>query len=176
MHTKSELLSVKVDRGELRLLEVIAKEEEEQSDRSTMASRLLDAGARGWKIDNAVEMFRSGRLSLWWASVSAGLSLREFTDVLNARKVAPGRGRASGRLVARSGNRAPAPPLRVPCHRGRGREQATLPSDGPDGREGGPRDDDAEEHPFREACRPEGERLVKDEHGRGHCERGERSP
>lgn len=81
----SDVLSVKVDKGKLRLLEEIAREE--QSDRSTVARRLLDEGMRGWKVDKAVEMFRAGRLSLWRASLSAGVSLREFIDVLNERKV-----------------------------------------------------------------------------------------
>ena len=80
----SEVLSVKVEKEKLRQLEEIAKEE--QSDRSTVARRLLDAGIRGWKVDRAAERFQRGKVSLWKASQESGLSLREFMDVLEERK------------------------------------------------------------------------------------------
>ncbi len=40
-----------------------------------------------WKTDKAVELFGEGRLSLWKAADMAGMSLREFIEVLNERKV-----------------------------------------------------------------------------------------
>lgn len=80
------VLSVKIEKEKLKLLEQIAKEEE--SDRSTVARRLLNVGIRKWKMDKAVELFRAGRLSLWKAAELAGVSLREFLEVLNDRKVA----------------------------------------------------------------------------------------
>lgn len=76
---------MKVEKEKLKQLEEIAKEE--QSDRSTVARRLLDAGIREWKVDKAVERFQAGKVSLWRASLTAGLSLREFMDVLDERKV-----------------------------------------------------------------------------------------
>jgi predicted HTH domain antitoxin len=81
----SEVLSVKVEREKLKQLEEIAKEE--QSDRSAVARRLLDAGIRKWRVDKAVEAFRAGKVSLWKASVSAGVTLREFMGILEERKV-----------------------------------------------------------------------------------------
>jgi len=81
----SRVLSVKVDKAKLKELEKIAREE--QSDRSTVARRLLDAGIREWKVDKAVEMFRAGRVSLWKGSLLAGVSLREFMGVLDERRV-----------------------------------------------------------------------------------------
>ena len=79
-----EVLSVKVEKEKLRQLEEIAKEE--QSDRSTVARRLLDVGIREWKVDKAVERFLKGRVSLWKGSDEAGLSLREFMKVLEERR------------------------------------------------------------------------------------------
>ena len=81
----TEVLSVKVDKEKLRELEQIARDE--HSDRSTAARQLLDMGMREWKINKAVDMFRQGRLSLWRGAAMAGVSLREFIETLNERKV-----------------------------------------------------------------------------------------
>jgi predicted HTH domain antitoxin len=81
----SEVLSVKVEKEKLKQLEEIAREE--RSDRSAVARRLLDAGIRGWKVDRAVEKFREGKLSLWKSSLEAGVSLREFMELLDEKKV-----------------------------------------------------------------------------------------
>ena len=79
-------LSVKVDSERLEEIEEISREE--QTDRSTTAGRLLDMGMKEWKVNKAVEMFRGGKLSLWKGADTAGISLREFTEVLDDRRVA----------------------------------------------------------------------------------------
>ena len=81
----SKVLSVKVDKEKLRQLEEIAREE--QSDKSTTARRLLDMGMKEWKVNKAVEMLRLGKLSIWRGAVAAGVSLREFIEILDERKV-----------------------------------------------------------------------------------------
>ena len=81
----SEVLSVKVDKEKLRQLEEIAKVE--QTDRSAVARRLLDAGIREWRVERGVELFQAGKASLWKGASEAGLSLREFMEVLDERKV-----------------------------------------------------------------------------------------
>ena len=81
----SEVLSVKVEKEKLKQLEEIARVE--RSDRSAVARRLLDAGIREWNVDRAVGLFQKGRVSLWKASQGAGLSLREFMEVLEERRV-----------------------------------------------------------------------------------------
>jgi predicted HTH domain antitoxin len=86
MYTMPEVLSVKVDGEKLRQLEEIAREE--QSDKSTIARKLLDMGMKEWKVNKAVEMFRRGKLSLWKGAATAGVSLREFIEILDERKVA----------------------------------------------------------------------------------------
>lgn len=81
----TEVLSVKIDKDKLKLLEEIAREEE--TDRSTIARKLLDTGIKKWKIDRALKSFSEGRLSLWKAADMADVSLREFIDILNERKI-----------------------------------------------------------------------------------------
>lgn len=81
----SDVLSVKIDKERLKMLEEIAREEE--SDRSTVARKLLDVGIKKWKIDRSVKSFSEGRLSLWKAAEIGGVSLREFINILNDRKI-----------------------------------------------------------------------------------------
>lgn len=81
----SDVLSVKVDKDKLRILEEIARAEE--SDRSTVARKLLDVGIRQWRIERSVKSFAEGRLSIWKAADTAGVSLREFIDILNERRI-----------------------------------------------------------------------------------------
>lgn len=47
----------------------------------------MDAGIKKWNIDRALKSFSEGRLSLWKAADIAGVSLREFIDILNERKI-----------------------------------------------------------------------------------------
>ncbi len=81
----TEVLSVKVDKKKLRELEEIARDE--NSDRSATARRLLDIGMKEWKINKAVEMFRRGKISLWKGATAADISLREFVEILEDRRV-----------------------------------------------------------------------------------------
>jgi predicted HTH domain antitoxin len=81
----TEVLSVKVDKERLRELEEIAQEE--HSDRSTAARRLLDMGMKEWKVNKAVEVFRNGKVSVWRAASMADVSLREFIGILDERRV-----------------------------------------------------------------------------------------
>jgi len=81
----SDVLSVKIDKDRLKMLEEIAREEE--SDRSTVARKLLDMGIKNWKIERAIKSFSKGKISLWKAAETAGVSLREFIDILNDRKI-----------------------------------------------------------------------------------------
>lgn len=81
----TEVLSVKVDEEKFRELEQIAREE--HSDRSTVARRLLDIGMKDWKLNKGVDMFRQGKVSLWKGASIAGVSLREFVEILNEKKI-----------------------------------------------------------------------------------------
>ncbi len=81
----SDVLSVKIDKDKLKTLEEIAREE--ATDRSTVARKLLDMGIKTWKADRSIKLFSEGRVSLWKAAEIGGVSLREFVDILNDRKI-----------------------------------------------------------------------------------------
>jgi predicted HTH domain antitoxin len=79
------VLSVKIDKEKLAEIEEIARQE--SSDRSTVARRLLDIAVKEWKVNKAIEIFRQDKVSIWKASEMAGLSLREFIELLDERRV-----------------------------------------------------------------------------------------
>jgi predicted HTH domain antitoxin len=81
----SDVLSVKIDKDKLKLLEEMAREEE--TDRSTVARKLLDMGIRDWKTERSVKLFSEGKVSLWKAAEIAGVSLREFIEIVKERKL-----------------------------------------------------------------------------------------
>ena len=81
----SSVLSVKLEKEKMKTLEEIASEE--KTDRSTTARKLLDMGIRQWKLDRAVQLILSGKVSVWKASEIAGVSLREMLDILNERRI-----------------------------------------------------------------------------------------
>lgn len=56
-------------------------------DKSSAIRRLLEKGIKDWKLERAVEDYRSGRASLMKASEIAELSVWEFVDELNRRNV-----------------------------------------------------------------------------------------
>ena len=54
----------------------------EHKDRSTLIRELLDEGIKEKRIENAVELYRSGEVTGWQASKHAGVSLRRFYEAL----------------------------------------------------------------------------------------------
>ena len=81
----SSVLSVKLEREKMKVLEEIAGEE--NTDRSAVARKLLDMGIRQWRIDRAVQLILSNKVSVWKASELAGVSLREMLDILSERRI-----------------------------------------------------------------------------------------
>ena len=69
------------------LEEIEAIAERERIDRSELIRRLLDAALARRRIDEAVEAYRDGKVTLWRASEMAGVSLRELMDVVGELKV-----------------------------------------------------------------------------------------
>jgi len=59
----------------------------EKSDRSTIARKLLARGLQDLKRERAVELYRSGKCTLWRAAQIAGISLREMIDIVKAEKI-----------------------------------------------------------------------------------------
>ena len=69
------------------LEEIEAIAERERIDRSELIRRLLDAALARRRIDEAVEAYREGKVTLWRASEAAGVSLREMMEIIGEAKV-----------------------------------------------------------------------------------------
>jgi len=82
----SSVLSVKLESEKVKILEEIAREEE--TDKSAVARKLLDIGIKQWKIEKAVQLVLSYKVSVWKAADLAGISLREMLDILSERRIA----------------------------------------------------------------------------------------
>jgi len=59
----------------------------EKIDRSELIRRLLDSALNQRRIDEAIEAYRKGRITLWKASEIAGVTLREMMEIASERKV-----------------------------------------------------------------------------------------
>ena len=71
-----------------QLEEEIAKfMEEEGLDKSTAIRRILEIGVSEWKKKRAIELYRSGKITLWKASQISGMSLREMLEELNRLRI-----------------------------------------------------------------------------------------
>ncbi|MEM3581066.1 MAG: UPF0175 family protein [Candidatus Bathyarchaeia archaeon] len=81
----SEVISARLPKERVRLVEEIAKEE--KVDKSTILERALEHYTREWKLMKAVELYRDGRVTLSRASEIAGVSVWEMIDVLAQKKV-----------------------------------------------------------------------------------------
>jgi predicted HTH domain antitoxin len=60
---------------------------EEKLDRSSVVRRLLDIGVREWRIENALERYRQGSITLPRAGELAGVSIYEMIAILEERKI-----------------------------------------------------------------------------------------
>ena len=62
-------------------------QEIERIDRSTAIARLLERGINEWRVDHAIELYRSGTISVGRAAEKADISIWEFLDILDERDV-----------------------------------------------------------------------------------------
>ena len=60
---------------------------EEGIDKSTAVRNILEIGVKEWKKSRAVQLYTSGKTTLWKASQISGLSLREMLDELNRLRI-----------------------------------------------------------------------------------------
>lgn len=67
--------------------EIIRFMKEEGQDKSTAIRRILEIGVSEWKKRRAIELYRSGKITLWKSSQVAGLSLREMLEELNRLRI-----------------------------------------------------------------------------------------
>lgn len=56
-------------------------------DRSAAIRRLLERGLRDWKLERAINEYRDGKISLMKASEKAEITVWEFLDELDRRKI-----------------------------------------------------------------------------------------
>lgn len=80
-----KVLSIKIEDSMAELIEEMAREE--KTGKSPAARKLLHLGAREWKLERAVQAVIDEKASVWKASEMAGVSLREFLDALQERKI-----------------------------------------------------------------------------------------
>jgi len=69
------------------LKEIERLAEKERVDRSELIRRLLDSALQQRSIDEAVQAYRDGKVTLWKASEMAGLSLREMMEIAKEKKI-----------------------------------------------------------------------------------------
>lgn len=67
--------------------EIIKFMEEEGLDKSTAIRRILEIGVIERKKKRAIELYRSGKITLWKASQISGISLREMLEELNRLQI-----------------------------------------------------------------------------------------
>ena len=85
MARSSEVISARLSRERLKIVEEIAKKE--RIDKSTVLDRALEEYTREWKLRRAVESYRDGSITLSRAAEMAEISIWEMIDVLGKKKV-----------------------------------------------------------------------------------------
>lgn len=82
--SKTRNLTVRLNEEIFREIERVA--EWDNSDRSTVARRLLMIGIREAKKNRALNMYRDGKCTLWKAAQLAGVPLREMIELVEEKK------------------------------------------------------------------------------------------
>ena len=81
----AEIVSTRVPDYMAKDLKAIEKEE--NSDRATVVRKLLSKAIADWKLQHALTLYSTGKVTLWKASKIADLSLWEIMDTVKARKI-----------------------------------------------------------------------------------------
>ena len=81
----TEIVSTRVPDNMAKDLKEIEKEE--KADRATVVRKLLAKAITEWKLERALVLYSSGKVTLWKASKIAGLSLWEMMEIVRDRKV-----------------------------------------------------------------------------------------
>jgi predicted HTH domain antitoxin len=69
----------------LKEIQEIAKEE--SIDRSSAIQRLIKIGLKQYRMEKAINLYRDGKVTLWKAAETAGISLREMMETIKARDI-----------------------------------------------------------------------------------------
>ncbi len=85
MMAMTEIVSTRIPD---ELAEDLAKiEEVEKSDRAAVLRRLLSRAVEEWKKEYALSQYREGKISLWRAARTAGITLREMMELAEKKGI-----------------------------------------------------------------------------------------
>ncbi len=79
------VLTLRIPEDMLKMIDEIA--EREGKERSEVIRELLNIGLRDKLVEEAIKMYRDGKVSMWKAARIAGLSLWEFIEILKNKGV-----------------------------------------------------------------------------------------
>jgi len=85
MRKPSEVISARLSKERVKLIEEIAREE--KVDKSTILDRALENYTKEWALRKALESYRDGAVTLSRAAEMAGISIWEMIDVLQKKKI-----------------------------------------------------------------------------------------
>lgn len=80
-----ETVTARLPRKTLKEIERLA--EKEKVDRSELIRRLLDKALQERRIDEALQAYQEGKVTLWKAAEMAGLSLRAMMELTKEKKI-----------------------------------------------------------------------------------------
>ena len=83
--SKTQNLTVRLDKALIKQIEEEAQQE--KTDKSTVARKLIALGIEQARRARAMEDYRKGRCTVWKASERAGVSLREMMELLRGEKI-----------------------------------------------------------------------------------------
>ncbi len=82
---KTRNLTVRLEK---ELIEKIEKEaQQEKTDKSTVARKLITLGIEQTQKARALEEYRRGKCTIWKASEKAGIPLREIMELLRRERI-----------------------------------------------------------------------------------------
>lgn len=87
MKKPSEVVSARLSKKRVKLIEEIAREE--KVDKSTVLDRALEHYIKEWRLQKAIESYREGIVTLSRAAEIAEVSVWEMIDILAKRKIPP---------------------------------------------------------------------------------------
>ncbi len=85
MKKTTEVISARLSRQRIKLIEEIAQEE--KVDKSTILDRALEHYTKEWTLQRALELYRNGTVTLSRAAEIAGVSIWEMIDMLEKKKI-----------------------------------------------------------------------------------------
>lgn len=82
---KTQNLTVRLEKELIKRIEEEA--EQEKTDKSTVARKLITMGVQQVQKERALEDYRRGGCTVWKASEKAGISLREMMELLRRERI-----------------------------------------------------------------------------------------